>query len=58
MEIKIKFDNLDELNAWFDHICMRCALCNRDCGHGDPCEKCKANKIYENKKSEIERRKK
>lgn len=58
MEIKIKFETVEELNAWLDHVCMRCAMCNRDCGHGNPCETCKANKIYEAKKAEIERRRK
>lgn len=57
MEIKIKIENLEELNAWFDNICTRCAMCNRDCGKADPCTGCRADKIYRTKKAEFERRK-
>lgn len=53
--VKMAFENLDDLNQWFDHVCTRCAMCNRDCGHGNPCEGCKANRIYEQKKAEIEK---
>ena len=52
--INFEFENLDELNAWLDHVCTRCAMCNRDCGHGDPCSVCRANKIYESKKEDLE----
>ena len=47
MEIRIKAKNAEELNAWFDHVCTRCAMCNRDCGQSDPCSCCIANKTYE-----------
>lgn len=53
--MKIKFENVEELNVWFDHICTRCAFCNRDCGKGDPCSVCKANRAYEEKKDELEK---
>lgn len=54
--MKIKFESVEELNVWLDHVCTRCAMCNKECGHADPCSVCKANKIYEREKEEIEKR--
>lgn len=56
MEFKFKFDSLSELDAWFDYCCTRCAMCNRDNGRNDPCSNCRANKVYETKKDNFERR--
>lgn len=53
--MKIKIESIEELNAWLDHVCTRCAMCNRDCGKGDPCSVCRANKIYETKKEEFKK---
>ena len=53
MEFKFKFDNLDELDAWFNYCCTRCAMCNRDNGNNDPCSNCRANKVYETRRKEI-----
>lgn len=53
MEFRFKFESIDELNAWLDHCCTRCAMRNLDCGKGDPCCKCKANKVYETKAKEL-----
>lgn len=55
MEIKIKIETLEELEVWFGHVCTRCAMRNQDCGKADPCQGCRANKIYESKKSEFEK---
>lgn len=48
MEIKMKltFKSIDELDAWFNYVCTRCAMCNIECGKHDPCANCRANKVY------------
>ena len=46
IEMKLKFRNYEELEAWFNSCCTRCAFCNRDCGKNDPCINCKADEIY------------
>lgn len=53
LEMNLRFNTIEELNAWFDHVCTRCAMCNADNGRADPCEVCKAEKIYENKLKEL-----
>ena len=55
MEFKFKFESLEELDAWFDWRCTRCAMCNKDNGKADPCARCKVNKVYETRKEEFEK---
>ena len=55
MEFKFKFNSLEELDAWFDYCCTRCAMCNRDNGKCDPCSKCKANRVYESRRKDFEK---
>ena len=44
--MEFKFDSLDELDAWFNYCCTRCAMCNRDNGKNDPCSRCRKNWTY------------
>ena len=46
IEVKAKFNSIEELNAWLDNVCTRCAMCNRE--GRDRCDVCRANKIYKN----------
>ena len=38
------FGDIEELQQWFDGVCIRCAMCNR--GGKVRCSTCKANKTY------------
>ena len=40
------FGDMEELKAWFDGVCIRCAMCNE--GGKRRCDKCRANRIYKN----------
>lgn len=40
--VKISFSSGDELRAWLDSCCIRCAMANRE--GRDRCDTCKANR--------------
>ena len=46
IEMKLTFKSMEELEQWFNSCCTRCAFCNCDNGKNDPCECCRADKVY------------
>ena len=43
IDLRLKFDDFDDLRSWFDHACTLCAMCN---DRRNQCKTCRANKVY------------
>lgn len=44
IELKLKFEDYEDLVSWFDATCTKCCLCNN--GRKVSCKTCKANEVW------------